>query len=105
MVAVGRLSRRIAQCRLNRDQPGGRVRAQTQVVCNLQVLQGECEGRGAARRVRLTLGYSRGQLEEEILHSIVKLQRYLAVAFGPGPSAVVLWACARAAKCTAGSPL
>lgn len=76
-----------------------------QVVRNLQVMQGECEGRGAARCARLTLGYCRGQLEEEILHSIVELQRYLAVAFKPGLSAVVLWHCARAARREAGSPL
>lgn len=68
-------------------------------------LQGESEGRGAVRCARLTLGYRRGQLEEEILHSTVELQRYLAVAFEPGPSAVVLWHCARAAKREAGSPL
>src|SRR5690242_4838681 len=68
-------------------------------------MQGECEGRGAARSVRLTLGCGRGQLEEEILHSIVELQRYLAVAFEPGPSAVVLWACARAPNAKPGAAL
>lgn len=68
-------------------------------------LQGECEGRGAVRCARLTLGYRGGQLEEEILHSIVELQRYHAAAFESGPSAVVLWHCARAAKREAGSPL
>ena len=61
----------------------------------------------AALRVTLVrhVGVGGGQLEEEILHSIVELQRYLAVAFEPGPSAVVLWHCARAAKREAGSPL
>ena len=55
--------------------------------------------------MRLTLGYSRVQLEEEILHSIAELQRYLAVACEPGPSALVLWLCVRAARREAGSPL
>ena len=68
-------------------------------------MQGECEGRGAERKARLTLDYRRDQLEEEILHSTVELQRYLRVAFEPGPSALVLWPCARAARREAGSPL
>lgn len=50
------------------------------------------------RDARLTLGYCRDQLEGEILYSIVELQRYLRVAYEPGPSAVVLWPCARAAR-------
>lgn len=57
------------------------------------------------RSARLTLGSNRGQLEEEILRSIVESQRYLAVANEPGPSAAVLWHCARAAKREARSPL
>lgn len=39
-------------------------------------MQGECEGRGVARSAKLTFGYSSDQLEEEISHSIVELQRY-----------------------------
>jgi hypothetical protein len=55
-------------------------------VCDLQLMQGESEGRGAERNARLTLGYRKDQLEGEILHSIVESQRYLRVAFEPGPS-------------------
>ena len=61
--------------------------------------EGEREMRGSL------LGYRRDQLEEEILHSIIELLRYFRVAFEPGPSAVVLWPCARAARREAGSPL
>ena len=74
-------------------------------MCDLQLMQGESEGRGAERNARLTLGYRKDQLEGEILHSIVESQRYLRVAFEPGPSALVLWPCARAARREAGSPL
>lgn len=74
-------------------------------MCDLQAMQGESEGRGAERNVRLTLGYRKDQLEGDILYSIVESQRYLLVAFEPGPSAVVLWPCVRAARREAGTPL